>query len=108
MSRHAGVLRDAAGLADAIDTLDAITAKLVPGDVRPCQSSYEATNVLTVARAVLAAALARTESRGCHRRIDYPEPRPEWVVHLEVGLSTSPEAGPVAVVGGPVAPLATR
>ena len=78
----------------------------MPGDVLPSQSAYEATNVVTVARALLAAALARTESRGCHRRLDYPEPRPEWMAHLLVGLSTSPEAGPVAVVGGPLAPLA--
>jgi L-aspartate oxidase len=106
MSRHAGVLRDAVGLADAIATLDAITATFAPGEVRPTQSAFEATNVLTVARAVLAAALARTESRGCHRRLDYPEPRAEWVTHLLVGLSSSHERGPVAVVGGPRAPVA--
>jgi L-aspartate oxidase len=106
MSRHAGVLRDAAGLADAIATLDAITATLAPGAVRPTQSAYEATNVLTVARALLAAAVARTESRGCHRRLDFPDPRAEWVTHLLVGLSSSPETGPIAVVGGPLAPLA--
>jgi L-aspartate oxidase len=106
MARHAGVLRDAAGLAEAIETLDGITARLVPGAVLPSQSAYEATNVVTVARALLAAALARTESRGCHRRLDYPEPRPEWMSHLLVGLSTSPEAGPVTVAGGPLAPLA--
>jgi L-aspartate oxidase len=105
MSRHAGVLRDAAGLADAITTLDGVTAALVPGAVPPTQAAYEATNVLTVARALLAAARERTESRGCHRRTDCPDPRPEWVTHLLVGLSSSPEAGPVAVVGGPLAPV---
>jgi L-aspartate oxidase len=108
MSRHAGVLRDAAGLAEAIETLDTIAAKLAPGAVRPSQAAYEATNVLTVARAMLAAAAARTESRGCHRRLDYPESRPEWIAHLLVGLSTAPETGPVAVVGGPLAPIETR
>ena len=33
MSRHAGVLRDAAGLAEAAETLDGITAPLAPGMV---------------------------------------------------------------------------
>jgi L-aspartate oxidase len=104
MSRHAGVVRDAAGLNEAITALDDIAAQVTPDVVAPSSAAYEATNVLTVARTVLAAALARTESRGCHRRSDYPDPRLEWVTHLRVGLSSSPDAGPVAVVGGPLAP----
>jgi L-aspartate oxidase len=63
MSRHAGVLRDADGLTEAIATLDRITSTLAPGEVAPTQSALEATNVVTVARALLAAAIARTESR---------------------------------------------
>jgi L-aspartate oxidase len=101
MARHAGVLRVASGLADATATLDGIVAAVKPASVPPSQAAYEATNVTTVARAVLAAAAARTESRGCHRRSDHPEPRPEWVTHLRVGLSSSAETGPIAVVGGP-------
>jgi L-aspartate oxidase len=101
MSRHAGVIRDAAGLGEAVRSLDTIIATVAPGDVQPSQAAYEATNVATVARALLAAAAARTESRGCHRRGDHPEPRPEWVTHLHVGLSSSPDMEPVAVVGGP-------
>jgi L-aspartate oxidase len=55
---------------------------------------------------MVAAASARTESRGCHRRTDHPEPRPEWVTHLAIGLpepgdATSNQLGPVTVVGGP-------
>jgi L-aspartate oxidase len=51
--------------------------------------SWEATNLLTVATAVVLAALARTESRGCHRRSDNPEPRDEWRKHLGVVLDDS-------------------
>ena len=101
MSRHAGVMRDASGLAAAAAILDGVLATVAPGLVQPSQAAYEATNVATVARALLAAAEARTESRGCHRRVDHPEPRPEWLTHLLVGRSSSPDAGPVAVVGGP-------
>ena len=106
MSRHAGVLRDASGLDEAAVSLDGVIAD--PGMVPPSQAAFEATNVATVARAVLAAAAARTESRGCHRRSDHPEPRPEWVTHLQVGLSSAADTGPVAVVGGPHSTMAAR
>nr|MDQ3351904.1 L-aspartate oxidase [Actinomycetota bacterium] len=42
--------------------------------------------VLTVATAMTAAARAREESRGCHRRTDHPEPSHDWLVHLDVRL----------------------
>ncbi|MET0910165.1 MAG: hypothetical protein ABWZ99_11895, partial [Ilumatobacteraceae bacterium] len=100
MSRHAGVLRDAEGLDAASSAVDAIVSGTTPGLVAPSQAAYEATNVATVASAVLAAATARVESRGCHRRRDHPAPMPEWVVHLRVGLSSA-DAEPVTVVGGP-------
>ena len=35
---------------------------------------------------MVAAAAARTESRGCHRRTDCPDPRDEWRLHLDVTL----------------------
>jgi L-aspartate oxidase len=85
MSRHVGVVRNALGLAAASETVAAL-ADAVSAEVAPSRRSWEATNLLTVAAAVVAAASARTESRGCHRRTDYPEPRPEWVRHLKVHL----------------------
>jgi L-aspartate oxidase len=101
MSRHAGVVRDAAGLSAAADALDEVAISVGAGRVEPSLDAYEATNMLTVARALVAAAAARTESRGCHRRADYPEPDPAWLTHLLVGLSTSPELGPVRVLDDP-------
>ncbi len=85
MSRHVGVLRSASSLASAAGALGAIAGALTPG-VAPSRRAWEGTNLLTVASAMVAAALTRTESRGCHRRTDFPEPRDEWLVHLEVGL----------------------
>jgi L-aspartate oxidase len=81
MSRHVGVLRRPEGLDAAADAL-AELAKHVSIDVQPHRRAYEATNLLTVAAAVVEAARTRTESRGCHRRTDYPEPRPVWLTHL--------------------------
>jgi len=40
--------------------------------------SLETANLLAIARVVTAAALARTESRGAHFRIDYPETLEAW------------------------------
>lgn len=95
MSRHAGVLRDPQGLRSAQHLLRALaesTTLAVTGSRR----AWEATNMLTVATAVVAAALARTESRGCHRRTDWTEPRAEWVRHLTIRMT---EAGGTTVDG---------
>ncbi len=93
MSRHVGVVRDAEGLAAAASSLAALS-RSVDRDVEPGRDSWEATNLLTTASAVVSAALERTESRGCHRRSDHPETEPSWVRHLEVVLDPS---GAVAV-----------
>ena len=42
---------------------------------------FDLRNMLTVARAVTQAALARTESRGAHQREDFPEMLPQWRVN---------------------------
>jgi L-aspartate oxidase len=83
MSRHVAVLRDAGSLATAAGALGAITRGLAD-DVVASRRAWEGTNLLTVAGAVVAAATARTESRGCHRRTDHPEPRDVWLTHLDV------------------------
>ncbi|MGI9063324.1 MAG: hypothetical protein ACR2FQ_05870, partial [Pseudonocardiaceae bacterium] len=72
MSRHAGIGFDADGLAAAAALVDA-----APRPVRTTADAQDAALTL-VAGAVLAAAAARPESRGCHVRTDHPQPRPEW------------------------------
>ena len=64
-------------------------ASNINGDVVPHRRAFEATNLLTIATAVVEAASARTESRGCHRRSDYPEPRAVWLRHLTERLDRS-------------------
>ncbi len=90
MSRYVGVLRDAESLHSAGDALAALAGKVDPSG-QAWRTSWEATNLLTVASAVVASAATRTESRGCHRRTDFPEPRPEWVRHLDVRLDADGE-----------------
>jgi len=85
MSLDVGVLRDAPTLEAAVAGLDEI-ASSIGDEVVPSREAWEATNVLTVATAMTAAARAREESRGCHRRTDHPEPSHDWLVHLDVRL----------------------
>ena len=85
MSRYVGVLRTPGGLQQAASILDTLATNVSP-DVIPTRKSFEATNMLTIARAVVAAAIMRTESRGCHRRTDFAHPEEKWLRHLTVTL----------------------
>jgi L-aspartate oxidase len=66
MSRHAGVIRDAAGLTALLAIL---TRTRVAGTDL---AATEAANLCMVSRIIATAALNREESRGCHRRGDAP------------------------------------
>ncbi|MFJ8645685.1 L-aspartate oxidase [Streptomyces sp. NPDC093546] len=76
MTAYAGVLRDAAGLAEAAERLDAIHGEAARGGrkaAEPGVESWETTNLLCVARVLVAAARRREETRGCHWREDHPD-----------------------------------
>ena len=60
---------------------------------------FDLRNMLTVAHAVTATALARTESRGAHQREDFPKMLPQWQVHQRVQLRD----GELKISGAPVA-----
>ena len=98
MSRHVGVMRQPEGLDAARQALAEVAADVDRG-VIPNRDAWESTNLLTVAVAVVEAAATRTESRGCHRRTDWPEPRDIWLTHLNVTLDA---AGAALVSGVPV------
>ena len=88
MSRYAAGLRDGPGLVACLDALAALAEQPA---AEPVLSSWEATNLLTVATAVAASALLREESRGAHWRDDHEGRRPGWQGHLEV--RADPAAG---------------
>jgi L-aspartate oxidase len=81
MSRHAGGLRDAVGLDRCAQEL-AKLARLTGAE--PVLESWEATNLMTVAAAVVASARIREESRGAHWRDDFEGRREAWRGHLLV------------------------
>ncbi|MEE1756709.1 L-aspartate oxidase [Streptomyces sp. SP18CS02] len=95
MTTGAGVLRSAASLAEAAEQLDAVRADAADdrgaGDrkaAEPGVDSWETTNLLCVARVLVAAARRREETRGCHWREDRPDRDDAgWRRHLVVRLA---------------------
>ncbi|GLZ15375.1 L-aspartate oxidase [Actinomadura sp. NBRC 104425] len=88
MTAYAGVLRDADGLAAAVRELDRLAATAPAGAAEPGVAAWEATNLLTVASAIVAAAGRRTETRGSHWREDHPDRDDDaWRGHLVTRLA---------------------
>jgi L-aspartate oxidase len=79
MTRCAGLARDGASLAS--------WSPPVPGTPVDADSGemLELRNLATVGAALVAAATAREETRGCHTRTDFPARSPELGVHVLVG-----------------------
>jgi L-aspartate oxidase len=85
MSRHAGVVRCGEGLEHLLELLDGAPPAGPPGRPAPLDlDTVEATNLHAVSALVATAALTRDESRGCHRRSDRPETRPEWAHRIGI------------------------
>ncbi len=79
MTRGAGVIRVAASLQETAGALADLGAKR---SAEPRPASWEATNLHTVATALVTAAAARQETRGCHWRQDFPAAEAAWHGHL--------------------------
>jgi succinate dehydrogenase/fumarate reductase flavoprotein subunit len=94
MFRHVGFGRDKDGLEQALSELGRIKAEDLPR-ARPASNAprfnmdliqtLELANMIDIGRAVARAALERTETRGCHNRLDFPrQDDRDWLVHLLV------------------------
>jgi len=93
MTDGAGVLRSAASLDQAADQLDALDAHARGAldengkTAEPGVDTWEATNLLCVARVLVAAARVREETRGCHWREDHADRDDDtWRRHIVVRL----------------------
>ncbi|WP_320782991.1 L-aspartate oxidase [Streptomyces sp. CRN 30] len=94
MTDGAGVLRSAASLTRAAERLEGLHADAREAlrehgkTAEPGVDAWEATNLLCVARVLVAAAARREETRGCHWREDRPERDDTgWRRHLVVTLN---------------------
>ncbi|WP_031509153.1 L-aspartate oxidase [Streptomyces megasporus] len=110
MTAGAGVLRSAESLERAARELeelavDASGAPRVPDapaasgkPAEPGVESWETANLHLVARVLVAAALRRTETRGCHWREDHPDRDDvSWRRHLVVALRPTAEGSTLVV-----------
>ncbi len=84
MTRGAGVLRSADSLATTAKEL----TRLSQLRTAPRNAAWEASNLLTVAGALVVAAYARRETRGCHWREDHPDTADGWRGHLLTTLGS--------------------
>ena len=82
MTTRVGVLRTAAGLAEAIELL----GSLDPGDPDIGPPAWETSNVHTISTALTAAAALRTETRGSHWREDFPDRDDTRAGHIDSWL----------------------
>jgi L-aspartate oxidase len=87
MSRHVGVVRDEAGLSQALAQIEDLSDRPHGPEVR---------NALTAAKLIAAAAFLRRESRGGHYRSDCPEPDPRQAVRTFRTLSEADDVAKAA------------
>lgn len=81
LSAHLGIGREPAGLG-SVDIPE--TRPAAAGEIG--RASVEAANLALVARAVVTAAMLRTESRGCHVRLDHPQRKLGWAQPISLTL----------------------
>ena len=106
MADHVGPFRTGAKLGTALDEIAGLAADLgehpsghaTAFDLQRLEW-FDLRNMLSVAHAVTATALARSESRGAHQREDFRTMLPQWQVHQTVQLRD----GALKISGAPAA-----
>jgi L-aspartate oxidase len=88
MSEKVGVVRDRAGLVEALSVIAAIEKRT---------EAPRLLDMLATARLIAAAALQRTESRGGHYRSDFPEPDEAWRHRTFISLAEAEQIAREAV-----------
>jgi L-aspartate oxidase len=79
MTESVGVLRSESSLEAAGKSLQSLSERTTDD---PTPEAWEASGMVAVAAALVAAAAHREETRGCHWREDFPESDPTFLGHL--------------------------
>ncbi|MBC9732930.1 L-aspartate oxidase [Nocardioides marmotae] len=99
MTERVGVLRSAAGLAEAAGVLDELAG--TPAATVDL-GAWETTNLLTLATALTDAAARREETRGSHWREDHPDrDDARWAGHFDTRLDLRSADGAAALTFAP-------
>jgi L-aspartate oxidase len=85
-----GIVRSETGLASAISTFEELARSAEPS--RPEDLAGPVANAILTASLIARGAVARTESRGAHYRVDYPRPKAGWAKHIALRSSPTPAA----------------
>jgi len=80
MWRHAGVLRDAEGLSEALENSKRWSHYVLLHQFHSLEG-YELQNMILVSQLILLGALRREETRGAHNREDFTESRSDLAYH---------------------------
>jgi L-aspartate oxidase len=105
MQRFVGMSRTDAGLAEAAQVLARLASEVEVGSAH--QAHLEIANLVTVGSLIAHAAWLRTESRGCHSRLDFPERDDEdWRVRTVFRRGFAPRRKPITGVS--YAPAGSR
>ena len=113
MSERCGVVRSKNGLRDGLAGLDELEKRADALEVRPDIAGYadlahafDLHGSLLAARATLACALERRETRGAHNRADFPDEDPRLRVNLLWSTGGEVTSQPVGTPSARVAALA--
>src|SRR6056297_2215063 len=98
MGRLVGVQRDAEGLREAANSIHSFATYVMAHQFDSVEG-WELQNLITTAQCMVAAAMARPESRGVHFRTDHATPDDEnWRRHLTIQVDINgghPQKGPL-------------
>jgi L-aspartate oxidase len=95
VNRSVGILRSADGLARAAESLDAWCSYVLPRRLDG-PGGWELSNMMTISRLLVAAALERRETRGAHARVDFPERDDDrWRGHVAFRRGEAPRYRPL-------------
>ena len=84
MWRSVGVQRRGERLTEAVQAIHQYCSYVLAQDLASVDG-WELQNILTVSLQMTSAALARTESRGVHFRMDFPSMNnDQWQKHIEI------------------------